>query len=209
MMITLKYNDKNSDILFSDENEFNNSKLEQIHIQEDSCWGISDPEQNTVDPTYDPEFLERLHIITVFVVGLCGSLLVLLLLLCACLNNETVAELLCKKKSHLPNKGIDGYFPFGTDVASSSSTPTSDQEGNKKNLLSTDIPILIEPCDAPILGCDAVSIPLNPMTSPPSITSDDAISCGSGLVTDDGTSESPGNKSKKVEFLDDKIEEIA
>lgn len=177
-------------------------------IGEDTgCWKVSDITSDQQPIAYDPEVLNNLHILTVFIVSFLGALLILLLLVCACLSNETVTELLCKKKL-MVNKGIEGYFPF-VDVgvfSLDSTSPSVNQSGDigkkdenqqprSSSLLSPDIPILIELCDATVIAGEEESIPLRNIV--PSNTSDNA---SGHCVTFENVSENP-RLVKKVEFV--------
>ena len=159
------------------------------------CWEVLESRNTDTAPTVDPQFLDRLHIITVFIVGLGGSILVLFLLLCACLNNETVAEMVCKKKSHLPKKGIEGYFPFGAEMVSTDSSNNNNNPPSQQNVQMVEIPILIEPPENTMSHTPRLGTPGIPVVG--SLASDD-ISFGS--FTEDYLGESP--KQKKVDFLD-------
>ena len=79
---------------------------------DENCWKYLYGVENEAPVDYDPEYLQRLRIFTVFIVCLCGSSLVVLLLICACLSSQTFIDVILKKKVKLPHKGIEGKFPF-------------------------------------------------------------------------------------------------
>ena len=78
-----------------------------INEQNEQCWRIVEHVKSDViyEPSQDTELLNKIHIVTLVIVGLFGAFLVLFLLICACFSNETVSQLMCKRKT-LVNKGM-------------------------------------------------------------------------------------------------------
>ena len=115
-----------------------NASLETLYGLS-GCWqkaSTTTNEEKLIE--YDSDFLDRIHILTVFLVSLCGSSIVILILICACLSSDTVSMLLRRKP---PEKGIEGQFPFLLE-----SNFLDDEEYDATPVQDTlRIPVVIEP----------------------------------------------------------------
>ena len=122
---------------------------------DENCWSELAPVDGNDDASaaaeFDADYLQKIHIITVFVVCLCGSSLILLLLICACLSSETVIKVVLKRRVKLPHKGIEGQFQFLLSsnskqlMKTSKSDVTTVNSDSVNDVMETRVSVEVEP----------------------------------------------------------------
>ena len=109
------------------------------------CWQEQPLPGNTNDnndiPHFDPDYLNRIHIATVVIVSLCGSVLLIFLAMCVCLSNDKVMKLLKRKPL---TKGIEGEFHF-LILDSSGGDPRDEDEERICPHSGKPIPVVVVP----------------------------------------------------------------
>ena len=122
----------------------------------ENCWSELASVDDDLDDAaaaaeFDADYLQKIHIITVFVVCLCGSSLILLLLICACLSSETVIKVVLKRRVKLPHKGIEGQFQFLLSsnskqlMKTSKSDVTTVNSDSVNDVMETRVSVEVEP----------------------------------------------------------------
>lgn len=103
-----------------------------------SCWvnvigEIKTNDVGEIDSTTSDATLRKIHLAVVLVTSLFLSVLVTLLFLCSCFNNETFVNVVLRRRIELPKKGIEGQFQFLMPPQSKDTYSTRENTGNHKS----------------------------------------------------------------------------